>query len=190
MKTGSVTVPVSGTFATYPVRLFSTTELVVLRVEHGGIGHPGGARVTKRPTAVLSLRIRPYVGADVAPLGVETFTGGPRPPALDRRLHERGLLLGIQLERKTKTQAYLILIALIPLLLSGLLLILIVRSASAPLDVAALAGFAAVLLAILPIRQVLVQAGARPELSIADYWLGVEMAILAGIGCFAVSRDM
>lgn len=188
VKTGSVTIPVSGAFATYPFDSYSTTELVVLRVKHGGVGHPGGAGVAQRPTTVLSLRVRPYVGDDVAPFGVETSAGHPRPAALDQRLHKRGLLLGIQLERKTKTQLYLILIALIPLVLALMLLIPIKRR-SEPLDIAALAGFAAVLLAILPIRQVLVPASA-PELSLADYWLGVEMAILACIGLFAVSRTM
>ena len=51
----------------------------------------------------------------------------------------------------------------------------------------ALVGFGAVLLAIVPIRAVLVPATAS-ELTLVDYWLGVEVAILAALACVAVSR--
>jgi hypothetical protein len=52
-----------------------------------------------------------------------------------------------------------------------------------------IAGVAAVLLAILPIRLILVP-GEISDLTLVDYWLGFEMAVLAALACGAVWRAL
>jgi hypothetical protein len=85
------------------------------------------------------------------------------------------------------TRLYVIVIALIPLVLELLLCIVFVRlrRSDRQLGLEAIAGVAAVLLAILPIRAVLVPQTAV-ELTLVDYILGFEMAALAAFACVAV----
>jgi hypothetical protein len=96
--------------------------------------------------------------------------------------------ISIQLRRSTTTRAYTVAVACLPLLL-GLLLCVLIFSTSRPVGPEGLTGVAAVLLAILPIRLVLVPSDVS-ELTLVDFWLGVEMALLAAIACLAVSRAL
>jgi hypothetical protein len=45
------------------------------------------------------------------------------------------------------------------------------------------------LLAVLPIRLVLVPSNVT-ELTLVDYWLGFEVAVLAAVACLAVRRTL
>jgi hypothetical protein len=92
----------------------------------------------------------------------------------------------LRLERSTTRQAYVIAVALIPLFLALLLLLGVARSSAAGIGTAIL-GIGGVLLAILPIRSVLVPAELN-ELTLVDYWLAVEMAGLAALAAFGVWR--
>ncbi len=100
-----------------------------------------------------------------------------------RVLHQ--FLLTIKLERKTAIKLYVLFIASIPLILGVLLMVMLGRRRSEPVGPEGIVGVAAVLLAILPIRLVLVPAEVH-ILTVVDYVLGLEMAILAAIACFSV----
>lgn len=94
-------------------------------------------------------------------------------------------LLTIKLARKTAIKLYVLFIALIPLIFGVLLMVMLVQRRSEPVGAEGIAAVAAVLLAILPIRLVLVPAEVH-TLTVVDYVLGLEMAILAAIACFSV----
>jgi hypothetical protein len=95
------------------------------------------------------------------------------------------------LARPLSTQGFVLAVALIPLLLACVLaLVLSSRDSRGDGSAAeSVTGVAAVLLAILPIRLVLVP-GDVSELTLVDYLLGFEMATLAAIAALAVSRDL
>lgn len=100
--------------------------------------------------------------------------------------------MAMRLERTATTRWYVVIVACIPLIL-GLLLAVVLFSdriaAKRGIGPDALAGVAAVLLAILPIRLVLVPTEIS-ELTLIDYWLGWEMGLLAGLACLAVWRAL
>jgi hypothetical protein len=80
------------------------------------------------------------------------------------------------------------LIVAFPLVLEALLVIVLFKRREEEgrrLGPEVLAGVAAVLLAILPIRQVLVPSSIS-VLTFVDYMLGLEMALLAAIACVVV----
>jgi hypothetical protein len=96
----------------------------------------------------------------------------------------------IGFERAVGARWYVVIVASIPLLLALLLTITLLAPPSKEtkqVGPEALTGVFAALLAILPIRLVLVPADVT-DLTLVDYWLGVEMAILAGIACLVVRR--
>jgi hypothetical protein len=104
--------------------------------------------------------------------------------------HIGAQIIALRLERSEVQRAYVICVALIPLVLTLLLCLLIFRKAPRSRRVVGpevVAGVAAVLLAILPIRAVLVPAEIS-ELTLLDYWLGFNMATLAAVACVAVWR--
>jgi hypothetical protein len=92
--------------------------------------------------------------------------------------------------RPTSTWLFVGIVGSIPLLLAGLLFhAMRSREGIGPLGPEALTGFAAALLAVLPIRLVLVPA-AIADLTLFDYYLGFEMTVLAGIAIIADRRDL
>jgi hypothetical protein len=100
-------------------------------------------------------------------------------------------VLVLKLERDAVTKLYVVVVALIPLVLGLLLLLVFVAVVPRKRAVGpdAIAGVAAVLLAILPIRLVLVP-GDVTILTLVDYWLGIEMAVLAALACLVVWRGL
>ena len=96
----------------------------------------------------------------------------------------------LRLERAATSQWYTVVVAAIPLLL-GLLLgvVLLGVTARNAIGAEAIAGIAAVLLAILPIRLVLVPSDIS-ELTLVDYALGFEMAALAALACLVIRRAL
>jgi hypothetical protein len=183
IRTGSVPLPVTGSVSKYPFDSYATTVSLQLRIVGGSVGLAAGGGGAARSMYVPFV-LKSYVGAAIAPLGVETTTGSAT-SARGLALDTHGRLLGIEMERSTNAQMYVVLIAVVPFILELLLLGVILRT-SQSLNSEMLVGFGAVLLAIVPIRAVLVPATA-PELTLVDYWLGVEVAILAALACLAVS---
>lgn len=108
--------------------------------------------------------------------------------------------LVIELKRSGLARAYVETIACLPLLLAIVLLLVARRrragrsaSNSSPsaisLGTEALTGFTAALLAILPIRLVLVPADIA-DLTLVDYWLGFEMALHAGLAWLVERKEI
>jgi hypothetical protein len=101
---------------------------------------------------------------------------------------EAGVTIDLRLERSATARLYVVAVASIPLVLAALLLILFFapgRSGSRKTGPAEFVGVAAAsLLAVLPIRSVLVPSDVS-GLTIIDYLLGFEMAVLAGVACLA-----
>jgi hypothetical protein len=128
-----------------------------------------------------------FVSSGISPLGLTATTNRPESFRAEVELPGASHELGLRMERWTITIAYVLLIVAIPFLIEVLLVILLVRQNSGVRAPELLAGAATVLLAILPIRQVLVPPSVE-ELTLIDYLLGVEVAILVSIGCAAVWR--
>jgi hypothetical protein len=98
----------------------------------------------------------------------------------------------IALERPLPTKLYILLITFIPLILAVLLIVVIARRKGRDafsFGALEIAGVGAVLLAILPARQVLVPPGAD-QLTFVDYILGCEMAMMVAFTCVAVAATM
>jgi hypothetical protein len=100
--------------------------------------------------------------------------------------------IGLRWQREGVTRLYVLIIALIPLVL-GLLFFVVLFSGrlghGGRTGPDLIAGIATVLLGILPIRLVLVP-GEISSLTLLDYWLGLEMALLAALPCYAVWRAL
>jgi hypothetical protein len=95
-------------------------------------------------------------------------------------------------QREGVTRLYVLVIALLPLILGLLFFVVLFSSrlsARAPVGPELIAGVAAVLLGVLPIRTVLVPSEIS-TLTLLDYWLGLEMAVLVALPCFAVWRAL
>jgi hypothetical protein len=105
-----------------------------------------------------------------------------------RQQDEGNQIINIQLQRSSITRAYIVAVACLPLLL-GLLLCVVLFGTSRPVGPDGLTGVAAVLLAILPIRLVLVPSDVS-ELTLVDFWFALEMALLAAVACVAVWRAL
>jgi hypothetical protein len=141
---------------------------------------------------------RPYCSSYV-PLRVSVFRGAGIAPFAFKMsiLHlespqEGNRIITMRFERANVTRWYIVIVALIPLVLGLLLCLVLFRPESelgTRIGPEAIAGVAAVLLAILPIRLVLVPTEIS-EPTLVDYWLGFEMALLAALGCLAVRRAM
>jgi Domain of unknown function (DUF4436) len=99
------------------------------------------------------------------------------------------LLAGMHIHRPVAAIIYIVLVAMVPMILALLMIIVVLARSSKEqfsFGAAELAGIGAVLLAILPVRQVLVPPSAT-QLTLVDYILGLEMAVMIGFACFAVS---
>jgi hypothetical protein len=179
--------PLTGSFLTYPFDSYALTAVLHLSAQDNTVAL--AKEKDYHATPVLPFTLDTFVGADVAPLGVETQVTPAENLAGRSRFYHRGNQLGVQLERRTRTQVFVSLIALVPLLLGGLLLIVIFKGKVEAVSAGSLAGLAGVLFAILPIRQVLIPAGTN-ELTLVDYALGLEMAIVVFIACVAVALTM
>jgi hypothetical protein len=104
------------------------------------------------------------------------------------QFHEELPKVTLRLERTTAKQIYVVVVAVIPLFLGFLLMLLLATRPTGDIGTAIL-GIGAVLLAILPIRLVLVPAEVN-ELTLVDYWLAVEMAALSALAAFEVWRAL
>ncbi len=141
------------------------------------------ARPTKSDEPPVNVKV--FGEPALSPLILTASTAKP-PRELDH-----GASLTVRLERSATTRWYVTVIAWIPLLLAVLLCIVLLRANAAEgrIGLEAVAAVTAALLAVLPIRFVLVPA-AVAELTLVDYWLGFEVAVLAAVACLAVRRTL
>lgn len=183
---GSLVIPAQGNPARYPWDSYGVNRFVHLYLSHKA--HPALLPNEVAPGVEFPFsqpaEIKVFEGPAVAPLTLDAETeervftlGGPTELALSLQLHRTGL-----------TRAYVILILAIPPLLECLLVLFLWRGRPENEDrrpgFETLAGVAAVLFAILPIRLVLVPSGIG-ELTLVDFMLGLEVAVLAAIACVA-----
>jgi hypothetical protein len=178
---GATTVGLAGDPPRYPF------DRYVSRVQYW-LESPQGIHLVGVPAGVslgaVPLAFQAFAGSGLAPFTVSLGSAPGRLPRLK--------VLTVELHRKTLAQVYVGVVLLIPLILEGLLLIVILRSAGSDtrrFRPEVLAGVAAVLFAILPIRQVLVP-GSITVLTRVDYMLALEMALLVAGACVAVSREL
>lgn len=183
-KLGDFKLPLAGSEASYPLDRFSGHAELKLALEEDG---PTSAQAfwcahgpivcTKEFTTTL-----PTVGA---------FIRGPGIAPYKISATMRGGRFQISLARPLATQGFVLAVALIPLLLACVLALVLFggRTRSGGVGADSVTGIVAVLLAILPIRLVLVPAEVS-ELTLVDYLLGFEMAVLTGVAALAVRRDL
>jgi hypothetical protein len=211
---GDFAFPLIGSHASYPFDQYSN-ELLPTLISASGIeplaSHllwcPHGASTCRVPSHLepfsapeLPLEVDLLRGSGVAPYEVRISGGGKivaSPTFPDASVYSTGPIARprgsvFHLDRSATAQMYVVLVACIPLLFECLFALMLVgryTGAKRGLAPDALMGVAAVLLAILPIRLVLVPAEIQ-ELTLVDYWLGFEMALLAAIACIAAWRSM
>jgi hypothetical protein len=172
---GRVTLPLTAVPRRYPFDWYALqgAGAVVLRDEHLHYKH---APESLLPT--IPIKIHLYASPSLSPLALEAAVNA----------EPEDFEVDLTLRRSRATQWYVGVIASIPLLLALLLVVVLWQpGARTDIGVETIAGVAAALLAVLPIRLVLVPALAS-ELTLVDYWLGFEMAVLAAIACLAVRR--
>jgi hypothetical protein len=97
----------------------------------------------------------------------------------------------LQLVRRGTTKLWVVVIAFIPLLLAAALAAVVFGSSSSTgrLKPEGFAGLVAVLLAVLPIRIVLVPADLS-DITLVDYLLGFEVAMLTALGCLGARNAL
>jgi hypothetical protein len=171
--------PVEGSSARYPFDAYTGREF--LYAETVGIVRPGTRHEETGAGVAEDIQFQLFYGPSIAPF---TLDGS--------QVAEEGFAeFELGLHRTVLTQSYVTALSFLPLILALLLWIVIAqRSQQAQqLGPEALAGVGAVLIAILPLRQVLV-----PEetgmLTLVDYWLGLQVAVLIAIACWAVRRTI
>jgi hypothetical protein len=169
---GQLTLPLSSTQPSYPFDWYATSADI----------YPGfGGVVTYRSnlgyTPVPQFQFVVAQDPDVGPFHLAAGV-------------DAGFLT-LRLSRDTTTRWYVLVVALIPLVLAALLVVVLFSrrpSTRDQLGPEAIIGVAAALLAVLPIRLVLVPAD-LPGLTLLDYWLGFVMAMLAAVACVGVWRS-
>ncbi len=162
---GTLTLPLLGNPGDYPLDTYSTAGLWVVQVPNRmQIVFPGSVRLSYIVTPRIS--VSPGT-ADLKWRWDNTSDAG----------------LVLEASRSFPSQLFIIILLLLPILLFlGLLLTLIPRSAheshtSSRLPTELLVGVGAFLLAVLPVRAVLVPSDV-PRLTVVDYVLGTEMAVM------------
>jgi hypothetical protein len=175
---GDVTMPLWGNPSHYPSDWYEAN--LGFRVQIG-LSRPGSGIVLVREAPST---VRPLVGTGIAPLVVRAAVRTRRPTATPG--------LTFELRRTFLTKAFVVFVVFIPAALEFLLLIVLLPRAyrgELRLGPELLAGVAAVLVAILPIRLVLVPPTVG-TLTHVDYFLALQMAILVAIVCLAIALTL
>jgi hypothetical protein len=188
---GRVSLPIVATPRRYPFDWYAIRGNLHLEVEDFRVEAIPATAASKHnpPYPYLPFTTEVFTDPDLAPFVLKASTV---PASEGETEDEFGLQLGLRLTREGSAIAFVAIVALVPLLLGLLMCAVLFRrkaSSSSGLGVDVLTGVAAVLLAILPIRLVLVPA-AVVELTLVDYWLGFVISLLAGAACVAVARDL
>ena len=181
---GQLVLPLNAAPRRYPDDWYVLSGSLELTIGGSGVGLPRkpGSGVPRVPQEWLPFRISVGAAAGVAALRGAASVSSPD----DSRTRE----LNIQLTRSGAVQTYVWIVAFIPLVLAFMLVVAMDgRTEHGPVRVEGLTGYTAALLAVLPIRLVLVPAS-TPELTLVDYWLGFEMAVLVAVAIIAERRGL
>jgi hypothetical protein len=192
---GNLTVPAQGNQARYAWDTYGVNRFIYLFL--GSFQQPAlfvqrGFRGVQEAPEIVPVKVEVYQAPAVAPLALEAHEEETELKP------DTGMSLGLslQLHRTSLTKAYVILILAIPLILEVLLVGFLFRRRREAQQqqqqqpgFETLAGVAAVLFAILPIRLVLVPSGID-ELTLVDFILGLEMAVLVAIACVAAGKAL
>lgn len=191
----------------HPLTRIQLTEATVHAVTFGSIEVSSLGSPTLYPFDSYRAATVGHVEVVTTGPGAGTFTLPSAPVVIDgsalQPLHTDAVVyrssangdfaVGVLERRPDSVKIYILLLAAIPLVLA-LLMFLVVYARRRDgrvesLGAVELAGIGALLLAILPIRQVLVPPG-ETQLTLVDYILGFEMAALVAFACIAVSVGM
>ena len=165
---GSVTVPLDGYPRMYPLDRYAA-----------------GIQVSANNDACAFGGLSPTVRADPGVSGLDWSSATPSVISVPAETEVRGqapvcnggiLQLALEAHRPTGTKLFVLCLIGIPLLLIGLLALRLTEGT--PRSVDGLVGVTAIMLAILPIRTVLVP-GSISALTLVDFALASEMALLA-----------
>jgi len=185
LKIGAMELPLHGSQASYPLD----------RYRGGGEVEVGGQDTTEA-AEIFYCAHSPDTCPREDEFGKwpvsESFVRGPGIAPYDIRAVGNGFRFQLFLERPISTQIFVIFVACIPLILGCLLALVLFSSqfsSTRSIGSDGVMGVAAVLLAILPIRLVLVPTEVS-ELTLVDYLLGFEMTVLASLAALAVRRGL
>jgi hypothetical protein len=185
-RLGEFVLPLAGAQQRYPFDWYAGRVTVAVRVEY-----PAKRVSEGHSESVEAYYPRPFElelinSKHVAPFVVNATA--------DKRttIPVTAAQIGLRWQREDVTRLYVVIIALVPLILGLLFLVVLFSShlsGRRAIGTEAIAGIATVLLGILPIRLVLVPAEIS-SLTLLDYWLGLEIALVAAVPCFAVWRAL
>lgn len=177
---GMIEVPAAGAPQRYPFDWYVAEGNLALTLSNESIGLP------HEDIPTLPYRLIILQEPTVAPLISRAAIQGPVAP----ENIPNSQIIGVRLTRGNTTRIFVVTLAVVPLLLALLLFVVIfVIGTARPVGPEVLAGVAAVLLAVLPIRFVLVPTEVT-ELTLVDYWLGFVIAVLTAVACLVVYREL
>ena len=181
---GRLVLPMDSAPERYPFDWYATFGYITLNL--GGLGlSPITYRFRRSPSSSSQLPFSLTILQEksTAPFTVQAnagATGGP---------HETGAAeIELRIVRGEATRRYVVIVALIPLLLTSLLGVSLIgrRASRGRMGSDVLIGVAALILALLPIRLVLVPADIS-VLTLVDYWLGFVIGLLAAVAFLAIA---
>ena len=184
---GSVVLPLTATPDRYPLDTYALRGELVVSFGHSAlpVGYaPHGQLLV--PPHLLPSRVQVFKGTDISPLVIRASALATIPALISP------IVISLELVRTGTAKLFVAVILTIPMILALLLAIDLLgapEKARGRIGPEALTGVTAVLLAILPIRIVLVPS-ALSTLTLVDYILGLEMAVLAAVACFGVIRNL
>jgi len=183
---GRITLPLIAATREYPFDWYSLRDEFSVLIWYLLGENNEEIKVQATGTNEPIVHVKVFADPALAPLVLSASESKP-PRELDH-----GTAVSLRLTRSAPTRWYVVVIAGIPALLALLLCVVFLRPGIGDrprVGPEAVGAVAAVLLAVLPIRLVLVPSSAT-ELTLVDYWLGFEMAVLAAVACFAVRRTL
>jgi hypothetical protein len=187
---GEFPFPITGTARRYPFDWHAARGRLVLNIPEIRPGKFAGVVATPSTRERPNESVRPDLPFTLTVLD----RSSARPFTLSARVaHPLGETeIDLQLTRSPSSIAYVVVVVVVAVIIALLFALVLFNSSSLARKLEALVGVAAVLLAILPIRAVLVP-GDIGELTFVDYALAVIIAFIAMMACLAVavsaSRD-
>lgn len=182
---GELVLPLDAAPRRYPDDWYVLSGSLAVAIGGNEVGLPAGKAepgIPVGPQQWLPFRVGILSEASVAGLMVE--------PSVSRPNKQRSRQISIELKRSLTTQAYVWIVASIPFVLACMFLVAMHgRPEHEAVRVEGLTGYTTALLAVLPIRLVLVPAGIL-ELTLLDYWMGFEMALLVAVAITAERRGL
>jgi hypothetical protein len=181
---GTLSLPVASAPERYPLDWYAINGQFSIYFPRADVGVPrppeNGRSV---PEPLLPADVTVATDPEISPLTLHASTAASS-------VYGNGSgLVNLRLVRPLKTWGFVFVVSVIPFILSVLLLVVLRSQAPTTkrwLRPEAFLGIAAVLLAVLPIRLVLVPSDVS-SLTFVDYLLGFEMAFLVAVVCSALA---